>query len=185
MSRGAIIGIGVLSVIVLFIVIVIASVIGTNNSCVAQEKALVAQYEQNKNNYDNMWKKFREAAGVTKMYADDLKKIYDSAITKRYGDEGSKAMFQWLKEHNPNFDSKLYTQLQRLIESGRNSFEANQKMLLDKKRVYETDLDIFPNGAIARALGFPKIDLDKYGIVTSDETESAFETKKSGPIELR
>ena len=185
MNRFAIAGIGCLTVIVLFAVIVVASVIGINNSCVAQEKGLKAQYEQNQNNYDNMWKKFKEVAQVPAMYTEDMKKVYDSAIQGRYGAKGSQAMFQWLKEHNPNFDSKLYVQIQRTIEAGRNSFEANQKMLLDKKRQYETDLDVFPGGAVARALGFPKVDLDEYGIVTSSETKTAFENKEADTIKLR
>jgi hypothetical protein len=185
MNRVAIISIGCLSVVVLFVVIIVGYVISTNNSCVAQEKSIEAQYKQNQNNYDNMWKKFKEIAAVPAMYTEDLKKVYDSAIQKRYGKEGSQAMFQWLKEHNPQFDSSIYKQIQQVIEAGRNSFEANQKMLLDKKRAYETDLDVVPKGNVCRAMGFPKIDLAKFDIVTSDETEKAFKDKKAGVIKLR
>lgn len=163
----------------------LAAVIGTNNSCVYQEKGLKAQYKQNQNNYDNMWKKFKEVASVPAMYTEDLKKIYDSAITKRYGGEGSQAMFQWLKEHNPNFDAGIYKQIQQVIEAGRNDFEANQKMLLDKKRQYEVTLETFPSGMIAGALGFPKVDLDEFDIVTSNQTKETFATKKSDVIKLR
>lgn len=163
----------------------VGSVIGTNNDCVAQEAGIRAQYKQNQNNYDNMWKKFKEVASVPQMYTDDLKKVYDSAIRNRYGTDGSKAMFQWLQEHNPQFDSSMYKQIQVVVESGRNSFEANQKMLLDKKRAYETKLGQFPTNMVVGFLGFPKIDMDKYDIVTSAETEQAFETKQTGQIKLR
>src|SRR3989304_2862926 len=139
----------------LFFVLAIFGVIGINNECVQMEAGIRAQYDQNRNNYDNMFKKFREAAQITTMYTDDLKKVYDSAIQSRYGADGSKAMFQWIKEHNPSFDASMYKNLQVMIEGGRNSFESNQKMLLDKKRIYEIQLQSFPGGMVVRILGFP------------------------------
>jgi len=159
--------------------------ISSNNDFVRQEASVTAQWTQNKNNYDNYFKKLKEACQVPDMYRDDLKKVYDGAMTGRYGKKGSQAVFQFIKEHNPNFNEKLYVQIQRIIESGRNNFENEQKMLIDKKRVYEVSLKSFPSSIIAGLLGFPKIDLSKYEIITSDVTEEAFKTKKSEPIKLR
>ena len=158
--------------------------VGTYNSLVTQEEGVKAQYTQNQNNYDNMWKKFREASQVSTQYSKDLKEVYDSAIQSRYGKSGSGAMMQWIKEHNPNFDASMYKGLQQLVETGRNSFEANQKMLIDKKRAYTTDLRVFPNSLLASTLGFPKIDLDKYKIVTSGATDEAFESGKADEVKL-
>ena len=169
---------------ILVVIIAIFSVIGTNNDCVRMEAGIKAQYSQNQNNYDNMWKKFREASSVASMYTDDLKKVYDSAIKGRYANSG-KVMMNWIKEHNPSFDASMYKNLQVMIESGRNTFESNQKMLLDKKMIYETSIGSFPTVFVARILGFPKIDLAKYDIVTSGQTQDAFETKKADTIKLR
>lgn len=159
--------------------------VGVNNNLVIQEEGLKAQYKQNQNNYDNYWKKLKEAAQVPDQYASDLKKLYDGTMTGRYGADGSKAMFQMIKEQNPTLDPKMYQSLQEIIEAGRNSFESEQKMLLDKKRIYEIALRTFPNSVVASLLGFPKIDLSKIDIVTSDTTNKAFETKKVDEIKLR
>lgn len=177
--------VGVGSVGVLLALIGLFSVIGINNDCIQQESGLTQTYKNNQNKYDAFVKTVAEMAQVPAMYRDDLKTVTLAAISGRYGKGGSKAVFQFIKEHNPSFDSALYVKLQQAIESGRISFAADQTTLLDKKRVYENTLKIFPTGAVARLLGFPKLDLSKIDIVTSEETEKVFSSKKSAPLKLR
>jgi hypothetical protein len=159
--------------------------VSVHNTCVTQEAGIQAQYDQDQNNYDNFIKTVKESAQIPEMYTDDLVKVAKAAIGSRYGADGSKALFQFIKEHNPNVDSAIYTKIQQQIESGHLNFEQNQKMLLDKKRVYQTTLGTWPNSMFAGAMGFPKIDLSKFGIVTSEETAKAFATGKAPPMQLR
>jgi hypothetical protein len=181
MSKGLIGAIvaGVLALILVFVFM------GTNNNCVRQENGLKAQYKQNQNNYANYFNKLKEAAQVPGMYTSKLEQLYKTTMEGRYGKDGSKALVQFITEQNPNLSEAMYVNLQRIIEAGRNSFEADQKALLDKKRVYENTLGEMPGSMFVSVLGFPKIDLDEYDIVINAETEDAFNTKKAGPISLQ
>ncbi len=156
------------------------------STCISQEAGIKAQYKANQSNYDNMWKKFLEASQVNKAYADDLKELYKNTMTARYGTDGSKAMFQFIKEQNPTLDPGTYTKLQALIEAGRNGFDAEQKTLVDKKREYESYLGTPSASVFNIFFSFPRIDLDKFDIVTSSKTEKVFEDKKDDePVKLR
>lgn len=159
--------------------------VGTRNDLVRQENGIKAQYKQNQNSFAEMTNKIREMAQIPDMYAADLEKVTKAAIEGRYGKDGSKAVFQFIQEHNPTLDSSLYGRIQQAIESSRGKFAEEQRMLLDKKRVYENNLDTFPENMVAGLFGFPRIDLDQFDIVTSQETEDAFKAKKAGPMKLR
>jgi hypothetical protein len=175
----------ILGVVALLGVIYVGTVFGFRSDCIRAEAGIKAQHAQNRNNYDNMWKKFRETAQVQDSYAKDMEKVFKAAIEGRYGENGSQAVFQFIKEHNPQLDPAVYLKLQTIIEAGRNGFEADQKQLIDKKREYEVLLGSTRSLFVNVWLGFPRIDLDKYDIVTSDRTEDAFKNKKDDEIKLR
>src|SRR3989344_1726655 len=113
---GTAVALGVLALVLVFGVSVIGAVISFNNGAVRIENGVKAQYEQNKNNYDNYFKKLKEVSQVPAMYVDDMRKVWDGVMTGRYGQGGSKAMFQWIKEHNPTVDSSLYKKIQDVVE---------------------------------------------------------------------
>lgn len=176
---------GFLLTMVMVVGLVVSMGISANNYGVTTERSLVATYDNNRNILSNYGKKVMEATQVPAMYSEDLTKLVKAQIEGRYGPKGSQASMQWLKEAAIPLDPNMYKQIQQIIEAGRNEFQVGQTTLLDKKRSYETELGKFPRGIIMSVLGFPKIDMKKYDIVTDTRTETAFDTKKEDAIQLR
>lgn len=155
------------------------------NECNKFENGIEAQYNDNRNVYDNGWKTVVEKAQVPQMYTKQLKELYHEAITGRYGPEGSKALFQFIKEQNPTLDPSIFVQIQQSIEVFRNRFAQSQTELVSRKQEYKNSLTTTIHGRFYNMFAsYPKIDLVKYDIVTSGRTEQAFETKKDEPLKL-
>lgn len=163
----------------------VVSYVSAYNTGNRLEQNIKAAYDQNKNVLSQYTNKVAEAAQIPAMQRDDLTKVVEAALKSRYGSDGSKAMFQWIQEQNPNINSEVYTKLQQIIEAGRNDFQQAQAEFIDKKRVYETQLGYLWRGFWLRTAGYPKIDLASYKIVTDEKTEEAFKSGKQTPIELR
>ena len=133
-GKGTLAVLGIAGAFVLVcIVTIVLGAIGFYNGAVNLETGIKASYSDNQNVYDNYSKKVMEAAQIPEKYESALKEIYKVAIGARYGKQGSKAVFQWIQEHNPTVDSAVYTKVQDIIESGRNEFQANQTSLIKRK----------------------------------------------------
>lgn len=176
----------IVGVLVAGVIAVAMMAIGANNTANSFDAQVKAQHQNNKNILANYGQKVLEVSQVPEMMRDDLVKVASAAIEGRYGKDGSKAVFQMITEQNPTVDSQVYTKIQQVIEAGRNEFQTSQTRLLDIKQSYETALGSFPQGAFMRFLGYPKVALDTYNIVTTERTERAFEKgKEDGPLQLR
>jgi uncharacterized protein (UPF0333 family) len=183
-ALGIVIGLVFLAGILGIAGIVVASYFSAYNYGNQTEQNLKATQQQNKNILAQYGQKVMEVAQVPTMMRDDLVKVTNAAIQGRYGQDGSKATFQWLKEQNPNLDSSLYKQIQQVIEAGRNDFQNGQERQIDLVRQYQTALGSIPRGWFLTMAGYPKINLDDFKIVSTDRADTAFQTKKEAPIDL-
>jgi hypothetical protein len=184
---GAVIGLIVMVVFFLFVTMVVAgSYISAANYGNATEQSLKATKESNRNIFATYGQKVQEAAQVPGMMAEDLQKITTAAIQGRYGDNGSQAAVQWIREQNPQLDPSLYRKIQQIIESGRDEFKNGQNRQIDVKRSYETALGSFWQGMWLKFAGYPKINLDDYKIISTERADDVYRKgKEDGPIKLR
>lgn len=165
----------------------VSSVVGIYNSAVTMEAGINAQYKDNQNVLGQYGLKVAEAARVSDKYKDAVVEVATAAIEGRYGEDGSRGVFQWLKEQNPVVDVTIYRNIQQIIEAGRNQFTNNQTMLLEKCRVYEAQRNSLFTGTVLNFFGFPKNveNLTKVctPIVTA-EAEKAFTSGKAEAIKF-
>lgn len=161
------------------------SYISAYNTANRMERSIVATDENNRNILAQYGNRIAEAAQIPDMQRDDLTAVVTAALEGRYGEDGSRAVFQFIQEQNPQIDSTVYVQLQRMIEAGRIEFAAAQTKLVDQKRIYETSLGSFWQGTWMSVAGYPKIDLAEYQIVSTARADKAFETGIEEPMQLR
>jgi hypothetical protein len=174
---GSVFGAGLL-----ILVMVVLGYVGFQNKSNRYENGIQAQYDENKNVFDNGFKKVLEAAQVTDKQADDLKDLY---VSVAQGLKSPNLLMQALGQFNPQMDQSTYRKVQQLIESYHNDFQQRQTELISRKNEYKNYLTATLSGRIYNTVGaYPRIDLSKYDIVTSERTEDSFRTKKSEPLDI-
>lgn len=178
--------IAVCTVLILVVIVVVSSYFSAASFGNASESQLRAVKTNSKNIFAQYGQKVLEVAQVPDMYKKDLLESTEAAISGRYGENGSQATFQMIKEQNPNLDASMYKQIQQVIEAGRNDFTNAQTQLIDIRRQYEKALGSPWQGFWLRMAGYPRSNLDDFDIVSTDRADTAFRNKKEdGPIILR
>jgi len=150
-----------LSVFIFFAAIatwLVTSYVSAYNYSNKSEVGITTQRQNNKNILGQYTIKISEMVQVPTMMKNDLKEVIREAIGGRYGSDGSKATWQWIKEHNPTVDPDLYRNIQQAMEAGRNKFENAQTLLLSRCQDYEEQQGRLVRGLFIRTAGYPKID---------------------------
>ena len=180
-------GVNIIAIVglVLFGAVLFFSYISAANFGNRTEVSLKAKMEDNENVYANGTQAIMEIAQVPAMYKSDLLEIVKADIQGRYGPNGSQATFQWLNERQIPIDQSMYKAIQQQIVAFRGKFEIAQREMIDQRRSYETALGTFPKSIFLSLAGYPKIDLSKYVIVTTEKARQTFETKRDTGIQLR
>jgi len=174
------IGIGIFTIIVLFILCVIGKGISVYNTNISLVNQIQAKQQANEVIFDNMWKKINQTVQVSDKYKDGLKDVLLAYTTGRNKGD-SQLLMDWTKEAVPAFDSSIYKQINNVIIGSRDDFTKNQEILIDLSRQQKQFLQTFPNNVYAGILGLKEIEIKT---VTSTKTEQTFETGKEEDIKL-
>jgi type II secretory pathway component PulJ len=176
--------ISIVLALVIGVIVSLSSYITYANYGHNAETSLQAKLNDNQQLLGKHSTQIAEMAQVNDMYKNDLKEVYVAAIQGRYGDDGSTAVMQWIKENNPNMDSTLYVRLSQKIEANRDEFANAQRSLIDEKRSYQAQLGFVWSGFWLRLAGYPKINLDNIKIITSTHSNNAYATGVDDGIQL-
>ena len=183
-GSGTLAILGFLSLILVSCLIFGGMVISKRNAFVRIENNIVTSYDESKNVHSNYVLRIQEMAQVPKMATKQLSEIIKASNEGRYGADGSKAVFQFLKEQNPNIDQSLFTNIQKEMVGGRLDFQSKITRVIDNKKVAYNMLDDTIGGFILKdILGMPRRNIgydggkDDYPVIMS---ESSVETFKTG-----
>ena len=192
MKTGLVIAGAIFGLFLLFAVGGVMGYISWSNDALAYEADIPAQYSEMKNVYDNGWKDVMEEAQVPQNMADDMKSVWQAALTGRYGANGSQAVLQFIKEQNPQLDPAIYRKVQERIEAFHATFAGAQTSIIAKKQSYQKYLFATTSGRFYNMVGnYPHIHCgvpagaDDYAILTSDKTETDFKRHKADALDLR
>lgn len=177
-GSAAVVGLAALALVVVIGGTVAVSYFSAASYGNRTEQQLKAKYQDNENVLSSGYQQLKGVAGVTKMATQDQIDLFKAAITGRYGADGSKAVFQMLTENNPVQDKQLYRKVQQVVEGTQKEFQVSQTQFLDVKRSYETALGSPWQGFWLGIAGYPKLDLSKFVIISSEGASDAFRTKK-------
>lgn len=176
MKKGLIVsGVGIAFLVVIFVMMNISY----SNNEIVLKNLVKAQVETRDANFDKTWKVIKQQAQLTDKYANDFKDIYRGMLEGRYGEDGSKAMFQWIQEQNPQLDVSLYTKLANTIEAQRNEFFMEQKKLISMDREHKNLRETFPGSFFVG----DRPDVE-FKIITSAKTKAVAESGEENDTDL-
>lgn len=161
----------------------VSSFVSAKNYGNSAQVQIHAQYEANENQFAQYGQKVAEAVGVANIAADQMADLLTGSLEARYGGNGAQAQLLAIQEAFPGLDQGVYTQIQRIVEAGRNDFTQAQNRLVDLKRSYQDALGSFPQGMFLDMAGYPSINIgyplgtqDDYPIISTQRAQNTFET---------
>lgn len=189
LGTGAVVAIifgGILGLCALVGGIAVMAYIGAANKGNTMENSIDQLRQNSASNLSNLTMAITEQAQVPEMAKNDLKEIIEAQMSGRYGADGSKAVFQFLKEQNLQVDQRMYLNIQATMAGGRKEFEITQNRLMSQCASYKNELGNVWSGFWMRLAGYPKADLKTVcRAVTDSKTDAAFETGQQTKISLK
>jgi hypothetical protein len=163
--------------------VLLVGFVSLRNGLARQENGVVAAHEELKNVHSSIFNQMKSQGLAIEKYGDLVIKAIEVSMTGRYGETGSKAGVQWIKEQNPEIDVKIMDKLQVAIESGYKEFQARQTTKIDLIRVYDNSLDTWPSSWVASIAGFPnKVTADMRKTISSAATDDMMQRKQFDTI---
>lgn len=178
---------GTAGTIVLLLAIFGIAASGSYNGAVSLENRIIAAADDNEQYLGQFYNTLDESVQVTEMYADDFRDIATGMLEGRYGEDGSQATFQFIREEMPMISPEMYRELQLIVQSNRDGYRNKQRVLLDLRRQYENKLYSFPSNVFMGMFGFPKrVDLDdpRFNVSSTEDARTTRETGIEAPRQI-
>lgn len=154
--------------------------IGSYNGAASLRNTYEMKVESNSAEFDNMWKKLKQAAEIPEQKKNAFKDIFEGYAGAR-STGGDNQMMTWIKEAIPNADISVYDNLMNIIVGSRDTWTMKQTELVSVAEQYNKKLVVFPGNIILPIMGF---ELIKPKVITSTRTQQTFETGQDDDVAL-
>lgn len=160
---------------VIIILIVVIGFVSWSNTEINLRNSFTQKQSERVAFYDKMSKVFNQKTQIAVKNDESFRRNIDIIMEGRKDSE--QVLFKWVKETNPNAEYKevsaLYKDLSRAIESQREAFFIEEKVLQDIVKQHNNHLDLFPGSFYNLIYGREKL---KYAPIQSDLTKQVFES---------
>jgi len=170
--------VGILLVVVVIVVYFGMSISYKNDEIGLRNRA-AAQLEVLQAVFDNTWKIISQQAQISEQYKETFKEVYPNIMNERYGGGTERALFNFVREHNPEFDIGLYAKLADAVQVERTKFTSEQKKMASIKQEHSNLIQQWPGSMFLSS----KQPLD-WKPLTSAKTKAAFETGEENDVDL-
>lgn len=154
--------------------------VGAYNGAAKLRNTYNMKVKSNSAEFDNLWKKLKQAASVPAEKKDALREIFEGYADKRSSDSKDQVM-TWIKESVPNVDLTIYDKLMNIITGSRDTWTMKQTELVSIAEQYNAKLAVFPGNFFLPMMGFEPIEPK---VITSDRTEEVFAESKDNDTDL-
>lgn len=170
--------------IVLAVILVPVLILGVmymtySNGEIRLRNQYTAQVSANESSFDKLWKTIKQQSGVANTERETFKNAYVEIMNAQKGIAGEGSLASFFTQAGINLSPDLFKQLMITIESQRESFDRDQKKLVEIKRMHDNALTTIPSSWFVG--GRPELELK---LITSDRTEEVFSEGKDNDISL-
>lgn len=136
---------------------------------------VAAQQKTNEASFDKMWKIIQSQTKVSEKERESFRATYVDIMQATKGVVGQASLAAFFTQSKIDVNNELFSKLMTTIESQRESFYRDQKLLLDIQLQHNNLISTFPGNLF----GFEPLNVK---IVTSSKASDAFETGEENEI---
>lgn len=180
---NSIVKLSVIGILLILVLSLVGGIIGFSNTEVELRNRFRQKTDERTAFYDKMWKTISQTAQVAIKNDSSFARNVDAIMAGRK--DAPNLFMKWVTESNPNanFDqvSKLYENLTRIIESERDGFFIQEKVMQGIVLEHSNLIGKFPGSLYNVFLSRKPLE---YKPITSDRTDDVMKTGKDNDVKV-
>ena len=183
MNKSSIFKVVIIGILLLSLVPLVGGFISFSNDEIDLKNSFTQKIDERTAFYDKMYKVISQKSQIAVKNDQSFKENVNTIMAGRK--DAEQVVFKWITESNPNANyetvSKVYQDLSRAVESEREGFFEQEKMIQDIVKQHSNLIQKFPGSFYNVFLGRDAL---KYTPVKSSITEEVMQKGKDDNVKL-